>query len=83
MIICKCDYCGAEFRNALSLDLCPSLYDDEKFGSGAKRLFSDVPFITLRKDDDDRDGSIYVKVIKKDVCSDCIEKIALKDEVSE
>ena len=68
MIIYKCDACGAEFRNALTIDCEPSLYDLE----GSSRLFSDVPFVELFKEDA---GQPHIKVVRKDICTDCIQRI--------
>lgn len=70
MIICKCDACGVEFRNAITIDCEPSLYDD--LNEGRAQLFSDVPFVELFKSDA---GQTHVKVVRKDICTDCIQKI--------
>lgn len=70
MIICKCDACGAEFRNAITIDCEPSLYDE--FDKGRARLFSDVPFVKLFKNDA---GQIHLKVVSKDICTNCIQSL--------
>ena len=74
MIICKCDVCGAEFRNALTIDCEPALYDDD-LNKGRAQLFSDVPFVELFKNDA---GRTHIKVVHKDICTGCIPSIAIK-----
>ena len=69
MIVCKCDECGAEFRNAITIDCEPALYDEFE---GSSRLFSEVPFVELFKNDA---GQTHIKVGRKDICSDCIQSL--------